>query len=138
MARHGGDTRTYRVGRIRDVERLAPFPRPAGFDLAAYWAASGSGWHARAPGITATVRLAPVVMDHLALVFDAAGCRDVRSTAGPRDERDWRTADIRFESVEHGARLLLQCAGDAEVLGPAQMRDRVVDLIGEACRRYPV
>src|SRR5207245_346173 len=57
VAARDGETRTYRISRIRSAKLLSEdASRPDDFDLARYWADSVSRFEVGAPRLTATVR----------------------------------------------------------------------------------
>lgn len=63
IAASEGEIRTYRVSRIVAATLLDhPVTRPAGFDLAGYWAQSSREFLSRLPQYRATVRVAPHVL----------------------------------------------------------------------------
>ena len=89
-----GQIRTYRVSRV--VERRARaserFERPAGFDLAAYWAESAAAYERDVPRIAVDVRVRPDRVDRLR---DAVGTRRGQRGRDARRARS-RTAGYGF------------------------------------------
>ncbi len=84
VATSDGQIRTYRVSRIVSAAPLGhAFERPAGFDLAAYWAESSAAYERDSPRIAVVVRVAE---DRMGALMDAVGLLDGpgrRPTRGP-------------------------------------------------------
>ncbi|HTS20392.1 MAG TPA: YafY family protein [Casimicrobiaceae bacterium] len=136
VAQKGGAFRTYRVGRISDVEALdQAYARPHRFDLAAWWASSSREYEMASYRGTATIRLS---RRGLGLV-DALGpyvAQAVAQTATEPDEQGRVQCTIPIESVEYGVRELLRLGGEVEVIGPAPLRERMAQLLSEMLRNY--
>jgi predicted DNA-binding transcriptional regulator YafY len=123
-----GQVRTDRVARILGLEVLAEgFARPADFDLAAYWRSWSAQFQTRLRPHQAIVRFSPRALEILPHLFDAATTRTVRESAGPPDVGGWVRATFPIESLAHGPIALLRFGGDAEVLAPPELRDRMVE-----------
>ncbi|WP_411101751.1 helix-turn-helix transcriptional regulator [Streptomyces sp. cmx-4-9] len=141
VARGGEAVRTYRVSRFLSVEVLAQgFERPAGFVLAAHWAESAGRLEAAAlPTRMAHLRLSPRGRKLLPMQFGAAGSRALAEAeaAGERADAEGRLS-VRLP-VEAGALAvgdLLRLGGEAEVLGPPELRRAVAEAVAALAELY--
>jgi predicted DNA-binding transcriptional regulator YafY len=122
--------RTYRVSNIRELAVHDAIARPAGFDLAAYWAESTRRFEHDIYRGTAEIRLSPrgrkVLRGDNAAVeeaIDQAVAQAVaRAALGPDD---WLRVAIPIETLGHATRQMLSLGTDVEVLGPPELRERV-------------
>jgi len=57
-------------------------------------------------------------------------------TATPADADDWVSVTIPIESVERAASGLIALGADAEVVEPAELRERLVATVQELVRLY--
>ncbi|GLY50046.1 YafY family protein [Lentzea sp. NBRC 102530] len=125
---------TYRVAQIQSVEVLEPFDRPAGFDLAAHWAASLEEFQARQHTGTAVVRLSArgweVFDSHVLPVVAKAAAESVVEDGG-----GFRVT-IPIESVAHATGMLLRLGGEVEVLEPAELREQVTAAVRRLAELY--
>ena len=127
IARSEGGERTYRVDRILELEALDEiFDRPAGFDLAEFWRSYLDRFHAAMFSGEAVVRFSPEGMRSLLHLLTPAVIQAARDNAGEPDEAGWVRTVIPIESVRHAHAELMRFGGDAEVLEPAELRDRMV------------
>lgn len=122
VASADGDQRTYRVSRIQAVDVLdEPAVRPADFDLPRAWAQGQAEFRAALPSTVAVIRYAPSVMPRVRL-----GWRFARvESEAPPDADGWVTCRIRADSIEVAVECALGFGADAEVLEPAELRERV-------------
>lgn len=132
-----GSVRTYRVARILDCSVLdARFERPADFDLAAYWQAATLRLEAELHPNTATVRLSPFGVK----LMNALSQHYVRSRTRIDDAEDadgWRIAHVPIgKTVWHAAAELLRLGPEAEVLEPAELREKMIELTQAMAARY--
>ncbi|MBX3031664.1 MAG: YafY family transcriptional regulator [Chloroflexi bacterium] len=131
-----GAPRTYRVSRVIDVVPTEdPFQRPADFDLATFWTETTSAYEAAAERLEVTLRVDP---DRLPWLMDAVGEETVRGATrlDEPDDDGWLRIRMTVEWPRevHGRVLAL---GDAvEVLGPPELRQRVIDSSRRVLRRY--
>lgn len=127
-----GDLRTYRVSRAQEA-RLGDEPcvRPEEFDLAAYWAQSTANFKAGLPKYPATLRVHPDALPWL---------RSWRYTriehVGPPDEDGWMKVEVQFEVIEEASAYALGCGPQVEVLEPAELRERVIQLARDTLALY--
>jgi len=115
----GGETRTYRVSRIREAAALdRPAVYPPDFDLARYWEQSATEFREKLPRYYATFIASPSVM------------RWVRY-------RGWRLEEeipegerirvkLRFDIEEEAVQFALSFGGEIEVVEPAELAERVL------------
>ena len=119
-----GKSRTYRASRIRAVTILeTPLERPDGFDLAAFWTESSAEFRAALPIHRFVLRVAPEAIGRVRLGWRFA---TVESESDP-DDRGWITCTIRADSDDIAMECALTLAGEAEVVEPAELRDRVLE-----------
>jgi predicted DNA-binding transcriptional regulator YafY len=137
VARGSGPLATYRVSQILSLESLDErFTRPADFDLAVYWQTYLDDFEARRHRGSAVVRLSPGGVERLPDTMPAAVVTAVASTATPVGVDGWVEAVIPIESVGHAVTDLLRMGTDVEVVGPAGLRDRMIDTIRLLAGRY--
>jgi predicted DNA-binding transcriptional regulator YafY len=106
-----GALRTYRLSRVTSaVSTDQPFARPAGFDLAAYWAEAQEQFRATRPSYRIVLR----VRDRAVLRF--------RPTAPPLPDTDgWFIVHTDLENPHEACAAVLAQAGDAKVLAPPEL-----------------
>jgi predicted DNA-binding transcriptional regulator YafY len=123
VARHRDDVRTYRVGRLRAATlRAERVERPAGFDLASWWAASSADFDRSMLRTRVRLRLSPHARRLLPRVVDQAAGREAVMAAGPPDDGGWREVEVAVESVEVAAHQLLVLGGGVEAVDPPELR----------------
>jgi predicted DNA-binding transcriptional regulator YafY len=129
LARRRGEERVYRVSRIasaRELDEASP-PRPQGFDLADAWTKRSEEFersHARTgAGVEVTVRVPR---------------REVKWLRNSRVVEDGErpTVAARFDGLDHALHSLLSWGPAAEVLEPAELRDRIAAAAAETAALY--
>ena len=136
VARHRGQLRTYRVGRIRSLEvRSDTFERPADFVLANHWQASAQEFDRTLLRYRCELRLSPAAVWALPHVVDAAAAHAAIEAAGPPDAEGWRALALSAESEEVAASQLVGLGGGVEVLAPEGLRRRLAALGAEIAAR---
>ncbi|MGH3377977.1 MAG: helix-turn-helix transcriptional regulator [Actinoallomurus sp.] len=129
IARSGdaeGTDRTYRVDRILELETLGEaFERPGDFDLAAFWRSYLDRFHRDMFSGEAVVRFSPEGMRSLLHLLTPAVIQAARENAGEPDEEGWVRTVIPIESVRHAHAELMRFGGEAEVLEPGELRERM-------------
>jgi predicted DNA-binding transcriptional regulator YafY len=128
--------RTYRVSRVAAVEPLEErFERPADFELAAYWSESSAAFERDVPRTEVIIRLRADRLDRLA---DAVGERAATSAErlGDPDADGWQKLRLRLEWPNEIPGQLLSLGTDIEILEPAAIRARVVELARDIVERY--
>ncbi|MEU5849508.1 helix-turn-helix transcriptional regulator [Saccharopolyspora shandongensis] len=129
--------RTYRISRIVDLHVLDErFTRPAGFDLAAYWQAYLEQFDARRHRGEAIIRLSAQVLDRLPHLVEPAVAQAALRTAGTPDADGWTRVTIPIESADQALPELLKLGADAEVLAPAELRERLTTTLDALNRIY--
>jgi predicted DNA-binding transcriptional regulator YafY len=132
-----GSARTYRVARVLECNILDErFTRPAGFDLTTYWQAATTRLEAEMHPNTAIVRLSPFgikLLNALSQHYVKTRTR-IEETA---DKDGWRIAHVPIgKTVWHAAAELLRLGAEAEVLAPAELRDKMAELTEAMAARY--
>jgi predicted DNA-binding transcriptional regulator YafY len=129
VARHRGQVRTYRVSRITQATvRGEGFERPAGFDLAAWWAASSADFDRSMLRSAVRLRLDGRAWSMLPHVVDPEAAARAREGAAPPDAAGWRVVDLAVESDEVAASQLVALGGGVEVLDPPSVRQALADV----------
>lgn len=113
--------RTYRVARILECEQSAPFRRPPGFDLAAYWEEWSSRFQEAAYGHTVELLLTEQAARRVRALFAPVQARAVEQAPPPGPDGRIRVA-LPVESLRHAAMDVLRLGAGAEVLGPPELR----------------
>ncbi len=136
-AGHGGTTRisTYRVAQIQAVTVLEEtFERPAGFDLAAHWAASLQDFQSRQFTGSAEIRLSPRGWESFSSNVLPAVARAAEESAV--DDGEWVRVTIPIESIGHATGMLLRMGGEVEVLAPDELRAQVTSAVRQLASIY--
>ncbi|WP_199444278.1 helix-turn-helix transcriptional regulator [Umezawaea beigongshangensis] len=134
----GPGVRTYRVSRVLELEELAEtFERPAGFDLAEFWAGWSERFVDRLYGARVVVRLSERGVRRAAYLLSPPAARAIRESAARPGPDGWTELELPTEGLEHAESDLLRLGGDAEVVAPAELRDRVVAALTALCAVYP-
>jgi predicted DNA-binding transcriptional regulator YafY len=123
VARRSAGMRVYRVSRFVSVRvREDGFERPDDFELAAYWQEWSRTFEASRPRVEVKLRASDLALRHL-----------------PRDlQRGDGVYTVGFENLEEAFRELLKFGPDAEVLEPAELRERIAETAGEVAQMYAV
>jgi len=132
-----GTTRisTYRVAQIQAVTVLEEsFERPAGFDLAAHWAASLQDFQSRQFTGSAVIRLSPRGWESFSSTVLPAVARAAEESAV--DDGEWVRATIPIESIGHATGMLLRMGGEVEVLAPDELRAQVTSAVRRLASIY--
>jgi predicted DNA-binding transcriptional regulator YafY len=131
-----GKVTVLRAGRITwSRVRAEGFERPAGFELAAFWAQWSAAFVTTRPRLAVQVRASPEALALLPEVFGDAAAAAL-ATARPADEQGWRVVTLSFEH-EHAAGHRLAGFGDlVEVLAPVQVRDHLLATARALLARY--
>ena len=113
LARRRGEERVYRVSRIVSArERAQASERPAGFDLATAWTERSEAFERSRRQVEVTLRVPRNELQYL---------REPRVL----EDGERPTVTAKFESLEQAFRNLLAYGPGAEVLAPAELRDRI-------------
>jgi predicted DNA-binding transcriptional regulator YafY len=136
VAAVAGQFRTYRVSRVLSATPSTErFDRPAGFDLAAYWAESTAAYERDVPRVDVEVRVRPDRVDRLR---DAVGgaAFNAAETLPDADPEGWLRLRLRLDWPGGAARTLLSAGRWVEVLGPPEIRARVASTARAVAERY--
>ena len=125
VASVGGQIRSYRVSRVRGAVMLdEPCVRPEGFDLAAHWEESSQKFRENFPRFYATLRAHPSVLNRMHFARAFARVEEV----GEADGDGWRRVRMRFQFAEEACEFALGFGARVEILEPAELRGRVVEM----------
>ncbi|MFF2809049.1 helix-turn-helix transcriptional regulator [Streptomyces sp. NPDC058000] len=128
--------RTYRIARFLAVDLTGEaFVRPAGFDLAAYWAESSRRLEAALHQDTARLRISPQARRLLPMLYGAVGRRALED-AGEPEADGWTVVEMPVEGPAVAVGDLLRLGAEAEVLGPPALRRAVADAVAVLAGRY--
>ena len=131
-----GQVRTYRVSRVVAAEAGAEsFDRPAGFDLAGYWAESAAAYEREVPRIHVDVRVRPDRVDRLRSAVGNAAVDGAEHLAEP-DPEGWLRLRLRLSWPEEVPGQLLGAGRWVEVVAPPEIRARVADTAHAIAARY--
>jgi predicted DNA-binding transcriptional regulator YafY len=129
-------TAVYRVGRIISAQvRAESFERPAGFELAAFWAEWSREFMATRPRLPVRLRASPHA---LAILPEVLGdvVRAALDAAGAPDPQGWRELELSFEHERAAAHRLAGFGPLVEVLSPPAVRDLLLDTAQGILERY--
>jgi predicted DNA-binding transcriptional regulator YafY len=119
-ARDDGEIRTYRLTKITSaVAAEQTFERPRGFDLAAHWASACDRFFATRPVYPVLLRVRTPAVHRLSWAPGTTITKVAERADG------WSDATMTFENAFEAATFLLGMAGDAVVVAPDELRDRI-------------
>jgi predicted DNA-binding transcriptional regulator YafY len=135
VARADGELRVYRVDRVVEAEVVtgsgsgsgsggARFQRDPGVDLPDFWARHAAEFARSILRTEAVVRLSAAGARRLPQVTDRAAAREALAAAGPPDGEGWVTVTLPVEGLDVAYGQLLALGPEAEVVGPADLRER--------------
>jgi predicted DNA-binding transcriptional regulator YafY len=135
VARAEEQIRTYRISRFSRVTQTGDgFERPADFDLAEHWHASIAEYERDTPRIEVMVRIHERA---IGLLADLVGIRAVRAAEElPEPAAGWRRLRLWADWPEEVPGRLLALGDRLEVLEPAEVRQRVVELANGVIARH--
>ena len=117
-----GARRMYRISRIGAAELLPHhFDRPNAFDLSVAWAERKAEFAAAIPKYPVDVRVSPSGKRLLAVLQEGTPALPLADDLRVDDD-GWTHLSLTFERPDSAARLLLQLAGDIEVIAPSELR----------------
>jgi len=126
IASEGDVVRGYRADRFEHVAVSGQqFSRPPGFDLSAFWATWREKFKRGLPVVTVTVRARSGCARRLRRVVESAHAHEVNWDTLP-DETGWVRLLLPFEKLEFAQAGLLGFGADIEVLGPQELRNRII------------
>lgn len=125
VARAEGELRVYRVDRVVGVEQPGGrFERDPGVDLAAFWARHAAEFARSILRAEVVLRLSAAGARRLPYITDRAAAHDALAAAGPPDGQGWVTVTLPVEGLDVAYDQLLTLGPEAEVVGPAGLRER--------------
>jgi predicted DNA-binding transcriptional regulator YafY len=131
-----GKVSVFRAGRITWARvRAEGFERPAGFELAAFWAQWSAAFMTTRPRLAVQVRASPEALALLPEVFGDAAAAAL-AAAGPPDDQGWQVVPLSFEHERAAAHRLAGFGAMVEVLAPVQVRDHLLATARALLARY--
>jgi predicted DNA-binding transcriptional regulator YafY len=128
--------RTYRASRVIEATALEEtVARPDDFDLAAYWAESSAAYERDAPTVTVDVRIAEDRLWRITNVFGRAVV-DAADRSIEADRPGQVRLGLRLGYPDDVPGLLLAVGPNLEVIGPLEIRERVIKLADLVSARY--
>jgi predicted DNA-binding transcriptional regulator YafY len=136
VAQVGEQPRTYRVSNIIDLAVTEQsFERPENFDLARFWVTSSRAFETSVYQASATLRLTARGLVRLDLLGSRVA-EAAAASATPADSDGWISVTIPIESTERAASDLIALGADAEVVEPAELRERLAMTVQALARLY--
>jgi predicted DNA-binding transcriptional regulator YafY len=133
----GRALRTYRVARIDDAGLLDEHAhRPEDFDLAGHWTTSMADFSRSMMRHEVDVRLSPSAFEHMCRILEPQAAQVVRERAGRPDADGWVRTVVPVESYDYAHHDFLRLGADAEVLAPAELRQRLAGTALSMAARY--
>ncbi|RJO69282.1 YafY family transcriptional regulator [Nocardia panacis] len=137
VAAHGDEIRSYRVGRIAEVEPIEEtFDRPPDFDLTAHWDTAAAEFARTMLRVRARLRVSAAHLFLLRSGNDPAAVTAALESAGQPDADGWVELTLPAESYEVLAHGILPLGEYAEVLEPPQLRARMATIADRMRARY--
>jgi predicted DNA-binding transcriptional regulator YafY len=131
-----GDVRVYRAGRVSAVRVLAePVERPAGFELAAFWARWSAEFEASRPRLEVRLAASPDALSAFGEVFGPAAAPALEA-ATPLGPDGWRVVTLSFEHERAAVHRLAGFGDQVEVLDPPAVRSALLATAREILGRY--
>ncbi|PRX98875.1 helix-turn-helix transcriptional regulator [Allonocardiopsis opalescens] len=129
--------RTYRVARVAAAEAGGGerFERPAGFDLAEWWAESAVRFDGTLLRDRVRLRLSPLGLRRLPHVLGSLAAAEAAEAAGPPDAEGWRPVEVGVESLDIALSQLVALGAEVEVLEPPSLRAELAALGAAIARR---
>lgn len=136
VVRAEGRYRTYRVSRVLELTGLdEAFQRPEDFDLTAFWADWSARFEERMYPMRVTVRLTETGLARARYLLSLVAARALADVVP--EPGGWTTVEVPVESVEHALADLLRLGPEAVVVGPPELRERVVGALRGMVAVYP-
>ena len=131
-----GDIRVFRAGRVSAAWVLAePAERPAGFELAAFWARWSAEFEASRPRLEVRLAASPGALAAFGEVFGAAAAPALEA-AEPPGQDGWRVLTLSFEHERAAVHRLAGFGDQVEVLDPPSVRTELLATAREILGRY--
>jgi predicted DNA-binding transcriptional regulator YafY len=133
-----GDVRVFRAGRVSAAQVLKePAGRPAGFELAAFWARWSAEFEASRPRLEVRLAASPGALAAFGEVFGAAAAPALEA-AEPPGQDGWRVVTLSFEHERAAVHRLAGFGDQVEVLDPPAVRAALLATACEILGRYQV
>ena len=133
-----GDVRVFRAGRVSAARVLAePVERPAGFELAAFWARWSADFEASRPRLEVRLAASPDALSAFGEVFGPAAAPALEAAAPPGQD-GWRVVTLSFEHERAAVHRLAGFGDQVEVLDPPSVRAMLLATAHEILGRYQV
>jgi predicted DNA-binding transcriptional regulator YafY len=133
----GGDIRVFRAGRVSAARVLAePAERPAGFELAAFWARWSAEFEASRPRLEVRLAASPGALAAFGEVFGAAAAPALEAAEPPGPD-GWRVLTLSFEHERAAVHRLAGFGAQVEILDPPSVRAELLATAREILGRYP-
>ena len=131
-----GDIRVFRAGRVSAARVLAePVERPAGFELAAFWARWSAEFEASRPRLEVRLAASPDALSAFGEVFGPAAAPALEAAAPPGQD-GWRVVTLSFEHERAAVHRLAGFGDQVEVLDPPAVRAALLATAREILGRY--
>ncbi len=131
-----GDIRVFRAGRVSAARVLAePAERPAGFELAAFWARWSAEFEASRPRLEVRLAASPGALAAFGEVFGAAAAPALEA-AEPPGQDGWRVLTLSFEHERAAVHRLAGFGDQVEILDPPSVRAELLTTAREILGRY--
>jgi predicted DNA-binding transcriptional regulator YafY len=138
VARRSAGMRVYRVSRFASVRILeARFERPAGFELATFWAEWSTAFERDRPRFDVRLRAPRAAMPFLRPLVHPDG-RTALDGVRREPPRERVELTVPFEHIDTAYRELLTFGADLEVLEPPELRERIASAAAEVAELYGV
>ena len=132
----GGAVRVFRAGRVSGARVLSePLERPAGFELAGFWARWSGEFEASRPRLPVRLSTSPRALAAFPEVFGAAAGPALEA-AEPAGEDGWRVVTLSFEHELAAVHRLAGFGDQVEVLDPLSVRAGLLATAREILGRY--
>jgi predicted DNA-binding transcriptional regulator YafY len=131
-----GDIRVFRAGRVSAARVLAePVERPAGFELAAFWARWSAEFEASRPRLEVRLAASPDALSAFGEVFGPAAAPALEA-AEPPGQDGWRMVTLSFEHERAAVHRLAGFGDQVEVVDPPAVRSTLLATAREILGRY--
>jgi len=131
-----GDIRVFRAGRVSAARVLAePAERPAGFELAAFWARWSAEFEASRPRLEVRLAASPGALAAFGEVFGADAAPALEA-AEPPGQDGWRVLTLSFEHERAAVHRLAGFGDQVEILDPPSVRAELLATAREILGRY--
>ena len=136
LVAEGEGARVFRASRVSAARVLPePFERPAGFELAAFWARWSAEFEASRPRLQVRLAASPGALAAFSEVFGPAAGPALEA-AEPPGQDVWRVVTLSFEHERAAVHRLAGFGDQVEVLDPPAVRAALLATAREILGRY--